>query len=73
MKLNKFGVRNATFRDNNRRLIKLMGIYWPVSDMIAMSQIGIVLFAGAHYVMQGSLTIGDLFIFLTCEDGYLAG
>ena len=65
--INKFGVRNATFRDNNRRLIKLMGIYWPVSDMIAMSQIGIVLFAGAHYVMQGSLTIGDLFIFLTCE------
>ena len=65
--INKFGNRNAVFRDNNRRLIKLMGIYWPVSDMIAMSQIGIVLFAGAHYVMQGSLTIGDLFIFLTCE------
>ncbi|MFL2526390.1 MAG: ABC transporter ATP-binding protein [Candidatus Azotimanducaceae bacterium] len=65
--INKFGNRNAVFRDNNRRLIKLMGIYWPVSDMIAMSQIGIVLFAGAHYVMEGSLTIGDLFIFLTCE------
>ena len=64
--INKFGNRNAVFRDNNRRLIKLMGIYWPVSDMIAMSQIGIVLFVGADYVMQGSLTIGDLFIFLTC-------
>jgi ATP-binding cassette subfamily B protein len=65
--IEKFGVRNATFRDNNRRLINLMGIYWPVSDLIAMSQIGIVLFAGAHFVMDGSLTIGDLFIFLTCE------
>ena len=65
--IEKFGVRNASFRDNNRRLINLMGIYWPVSDLIAMSQIGIVLFAGAHFVMNGSLTIGDLFIFLTCE------
>lgn len=63
----KFGVKNAAFRDNNRRLINLMGIYWPVSDLIAMSQIGIVLFAGAHFVIGGSLTIGDLFIFLTCE------
>ena len=63
----KFGVLNASFRDNNRRLIYLMGIYWPVSDFIALFQVGIVLFAGGHFVLEGSLTIGDLFIFLTCE------
>ena len=63
----KFGERNADFRNKNARLIQLMAYYWSVSDFFSMSQIGVVLLAGGYFAMSGSLTIGDLFIFLTCE------
>ncbi|MDA1076975.1 MAG: ABC transporter ATP-binding protein, partial [Proteobacteria bacterium] len=62
----KFAARNAEFRNNNNRLIRLMGYYWATSDFFAMAQIGIVLFAGAWFIQQGSLTIGDLFTIMTC-------
>ena len=65
--IEKFGERNADFRNKNARLIQLMAYYWSVSDFFSMSQIGIVLLAGGYFAMTGSLTIGDLFIFLTCE------
>jgi len=63
--IEKFGVKNADFRNNNYRLIRLMGMYWSSSDLIAMSQIGIVLIAGATFVLDGSITVGVLFEFVT--------
>ncbi len=64
--IGKFAEKNGDFRDNNNRLIQLMGYYWSVSDFFSMSQIGIVLLAGGYFAMTGSLTVGDLFIFMTC-------
>ena len=61
----RFATRNAEFRNHNHRLIRLMGIYWSTSDFFAMSQIGIVLFSGALFVMNGSLSVGTLFAFMT--------
>lgn len=61
----KFGVKNAAFRNNNYLLIRLMGYYWGISDFFAMSQIGVVLIVGGLYVMDGSLTVGTLFAFMT--------
>jgi len=63
----KFGEKNAAFRNHNYRLIRLMGIYWAVADFFAMSQIGIVLIAGASFVLQDTLSVGTLFAFLTYE------
>lgn len=65
--IEKFGAKNAEFRDHNNRLIRLMGIYWGTSDLFAMSQIGVVLFAGGYFIVAGSLSIGELFTFMTCE------
>lgn len=65
--IERFGVRNADFRNKNYKLIQLMAYYWSISDFFAMGQLGIVLLAGGYYAMAGSLTIGDLFIFMTCE------
>ncbi len=65
--IERFGVRNADFRDKNNRLIQLMAYYWSVSDFFSLSQLGIVLLAGGYYALAGSLTVGDLFIFMTCE------
>jgi ATP-binding cassette subfamily B protein len=63
--IEKFAARNAEFRNNNYRLIRLMGIYWSTSDLFAMSQIGIVLIAGALFVLDGLITVGTLFEFIT--------
>jgi len=46
-------------------LIQLMSLYWSASDLFAMSQIGLVLFGGAYFIMDGTLTVGTLFAFMT--------
>jgi ATP-binding cassette, subfamily B, bacterial len=63
--IEKFAARNAAFRNHNLRLIRLMGLYWSSSDLIAMTQVGIVLFAGAGFLMDDTLTVGTLFAFMT--------
>ena len=63
--IQKFGTKNAEFRNNTYRLIRLMGIYWSTSDLFALSQIGIVLISGALFVLDGSITVGMLFEFVT--------
>jgi ATP-binding cassette subfamily B protein len=60
----KFAGPNATFRDRNLRLLRLMSWYWSVSDLVALSQLGLVLLVGASWVGQGKLTVGVLFAFL---------
>lgn len=64
--ISRFAAKNADFRNKNNRLIQLMAYYWSVSDFFSMAQIGVVLFMGAYFTLQGSLTIGELFIFMTC-------
>lgn len=63
--IDRFARHNAAFRDQNQRLIELMSLYWSASDLFAMSQIGLVLFGGAYFIMDGSLTVGTLFAFMT--------
>ncbi|MEM9623167.1 MAG: ABC transporter ATP-binding protein [Pseudomonadota bacterium] len=65
--VDKFAEKNAAFREHNNRLIQLMGYYWSISDFFCMTQLGIVLLAGGYFAMQGSLSIGELFIFMTCQ------
>jgi ATP-binding cassette, subfamily B, bacterial len=64
--IEKFGARNAAFRDHNNRLIRLMGVYWSISEGLSLLQIGIVLLVGAWFVIDGSMSVGTLFAFLTC-------
>ena len=60
----RFLEKNGAFRDNYLRLNKSVALYWGVGDLIAMSQIGIVLFVGAHFYLAGSINIGELFLFM---------
>lgn len=64
---NKFAERNRAFRDHNNHLINLMGIYYGFSNVICLGQIGLLLFAGGFWVIDGSLTVGTLFAFITYE------
>ena len=61
----RFAERNRAFRDNYYRLNKVMAIYWCASDFIATCQIGIVLIAGGIFLVEGSLTVGELFVFIS--------
>ncbi len=61
----RFSGRNRAFRDNYYRLNKIMAVYWCASDFIATLQIGIVLIAGGIFLVEGSLTVGELFVFIS--------
>ena len=61
----RFGRRIRAFRDNHVRLARLMGLYYGATDLLALGQLGIVLVAGARFILDGLITVGDLFAFLT--------
>ncbi|MFT7669552.1 MAG: ATP-binding cassette subfamily B protein [Planctomycetota bacterium] len=62
--IEKFGERNKEFRNHHARFIQLLGIYWSSSDLLCLSQIGLVLFGGAFLVMSGSITVGTMTAFV---------
>ncbi|ACB75267.1 ABC transporter related [Opitutus terrae PB90-1] len=61
---NRLATPNALFRDRNIRMLRLMSWYWSISDFAALSQLGLALLVGAHWVAQGRLSIGLLYGFL---------
>jgi len=63
----KFAEKNRIHRDLNNRLITLMGRYWGTADFFSLMQIGLVLAAGAFAIVDGRISVGTLFAFLTYE------
>lgn len=63
--IEKFGARNARFRDLNHRLMRIMGVYWASQDFLCFSQIGLVLGFGAYGIATGSVSAGTVFAFMT--------
>ena len=60
----KFAEPNSRYRDRSLHLLRLMSWYWSVSDFVAVSQIGLTLVVGAHWIVTGKFTVGLLFAFL---------
>lgn len=60
----KFAKPNNLYRDRSLKLLRLMSWYWSTSDLIVLVQQGIVLFTGAYFISQGTLTVGTLFAFI---------
>ncbi len=65
--IDKFAVKAGQFRDNNKKLMASLGLYYSFSDIVCLGQIGLLLLVGATWVIDGSLTIGTLFAFITYE------
>ena len=63
-----FDQRNTSYRDKVYRLIRLLGMYWGLSDLLIYLQTGLVLVVGALWTIQGSLTLGTLVAFITYEE-----
>jgi ATP-binding cassette subfamily B protein len=61
----KFDERNRRHRDLHLRLFRLLSDYWALSEILCMGQLGIVLVAGGHRMLAGSITVGTLYQFMT--------
>jgi ATP-binding cassette subfamily B protein len=61
--IEKFREANFAYRGKWYRLIAVMGWFWPVSDVISLTQVGLMVFVGAHFVVQGRLEIGTFIAF----------
>ena len=62
--ISKFAEPNKLYRDRSLRLLRLMAWYWGISDFVVLIQQGLVLFSGAYFIANDSLTVGTLFAFL---------
>ncbi|MCH6255463.1 ABC transporter ATP-binding protein/permease [Puniceicoccaceae bacterium K14] len=63
--IERFATPNLEYRDKGIKLIKLMSWFWAPSDFINLMQIGIALIVGSYMALNGYITIGTLFAFLS--------
>jgi len=59
----KFNQKNTEYRDLSYKVTKLMALYWSLSDLLAMLQIGMVIVLGVYYTATGSITLGTFLVF----------
>ncbi len=69
--IDKFGKRNEAFRRLRIRLIEQLGLFWSTTDLICLSQMGIVLIVGGYWASAGLLTVGTLYAFFQYVLHYL--
>lgn len=69
--IDKFDRVNKDFRDKTTHLIKLLGYYWSLSDLICFMQIAGVIVAGSLFAMQGKISVGTMLVFITYESAVL--
>ena len=58
--IEKYEKQNRKYRDLNFNLVKLLSNYWSISDLLCMTQIGLVLIAGIYYANKGEISLGTL-------------
>ncbi|NLM42742.1 MAG: ABC transporter ATP-binding protein [Clostridiales bacterium] len=63
----KFDDINTDFREKVTHLIKLLSWYWSFSDLLSMLQMCILLVFGIYRTIGGSITLGNLVVFITYE------
>ncbi|WP_298839224.1 ABC transporter ATP-binding protein [uncultured Clostridium sp.] len=65
--IEKYEKENKKYRDLNFKLVKLESIYWSSSDILCMTQIGLVLVSGIYFAVTGVISLGTLVVFNTYE------
>ena len=59
----KFREANSKFRELEVEMFHILSIYWSLSDLVIMLQIGLSLIGGAYFAMTGAITIGGWIFF----------
>ena len=65
--IEKYDKENMKYRDLNFKLVKLLSTYWSTSDILCMTQIGLVLVSGIYFAVNGEISLGTLVVFNTYE------
>ena len=65
--IEKYEKENMKYRDLNFKLVKLLASYWSTSDVLCMTQIGLVLVSGIYFAVNGEISLGTLVVFNTYE------
>ncbi|MCM1988954.1 ABC transporter ATP-binding protein [Oceanirhabdus seepicola] len=65
--IEKYEEENKKYRDFTFKLIKLLSNYWSLSDLLCMTQIGLVLISGVYFAVSGEISLGTLVVFTTYE------
>ncbi|MDO4702028.1 MAG: ABC transporter ATP-binding protein [Erysipelotrichaceae bacterium] len=63
--MQKFEEKNMAYRKVTEKLIELIGIYWSSASLIAFLQIMFIVGFGIFQVRNQTLTLGQLFLFVT--------
>lgn len=69
--IEKFAVANRDYRDRHFHLISLMAVFWPLSDLLVLTQQAAVLMVGAGWVAAGKVSVGTLVAFLAFVAMYI--
>lgn len=67
----RFAAANDSFRDQVYRLIAWLAFYWGFSSFLGILQIAGVITAALFFMIDGSITIGLLVLFITYEQQIL--
>ncbi|MDH3592139.1 MAG: ABC transporter ATP-binding protein/permease [Planctomycetota bacterium] len=62
---NKFGAANGKFRNTSFDLMKVLALYWALSDVLCLGQLGGVLVYGSYRLAGDAITVGTLVAFLS--------
>lgn len=62
--IDKFEVKNKKFSHNLYILIKNLGYFWGLSDMLCFSQILLTIVIGMKFTLEGQMTVGTYIAFI---------
>ena len=63
--IDEFKKENVKYMEQNRKLVRVWGVLYPLVEMMAGVGILIVLFFGGRFVISGDLTLGEFVAFNT--------
>lgn len=63
--IDRFNEKNIDYRDKNYKLMKLLAMYWGLSDFICFLQIGAVLGFGSIWAVRGEISLGTFVAFIS--------
>lgn len=65
--IERFEKKNTEFKELTFKLLRLLGLYWSTSDLICLTQILLVLITGIFTTIDGNMTVGNFFVFISYE------
>ena len=63
----RFEKYNEAFSEKTFKVIKLLGYYYSLTDVLCSLQILVAILFGILFSQQGLITVGDFFVFLSYE------